>query len=109
MLSVVLAFGGQSKPTIGLDKTLYDSSPRLRAYLDECNGILQDLGYPGILPGVFSQEAGDYWRRFGFVPVGVDEIAAALPDTPQVQSGLLKGWIEREQAWKRVLGGGGGA
>ncbi|MPY67436.1 GNAT family N-acetyltransferase [Deinococcus sp. SDU3-2] len=58
---------------------------------------------------LFSQEAGDYWRRFGFVPVGADELAAALPNTPQVQSGLLKGWIEREQAWKRVLGGGGGA
>lgn len=52
---------------------------------------------------LFSQEAGDYWGRFGFVPVGVDEISAALPDTPQVRSGLLKGWIHGEQAWKREL------
>ncbi|QFP78132.1 GNAT family N-acetyltransferase [Deinococcus sp. AJ005] len=56
---------------------------------------------------LFSQEAGDYWLRFGFVPVGVDEISAALPGTPQVSSGLLKGWIHSEQAWKRELNGGG--
>ncbi len=55
---------------------------------------------------LFSQEAGDYWVRFGFVPVGADEISAALPDTPQVRSGLLKGWIHGEQAWKRELNQG---
>ncbi|CAM3686404.1 GNAT family N-acetyltransferase [Deinococcus saxicola] len=56
---------------------------------------------------LFSQEAGDYWTRFGFVQVGAGEISAALPDTPQVRSGLLKGWIHGEQAWKRELNGGG--
>ncbi len=55
---------------------------------------------------LFSQEAGDYWTRFGFVPVSVDEISAALPDTPQVRSGVLKGWIHGEQAWKRELNRG---
>lgn len=54
---------------------------------------------------LFSQEAGDYWRRFGFVPAGAGEIAAALPDTPQVRSGLCKGWIADEQAWKRAMPG----
>lgn len=52
---------------------------------------------------LFSQEAGDYWRRFGFVPVGKGEIAAALPGTAQVRSGLMKGWIADEQAWKRPM------
>lgn len=56
---------------------------------------------------LFSQEAGDYWLRFGFFPVGADEISAALPDTPQVRSGMCKGWIHGEQAWKRELNGGG--
>ena len=55
---------------------------------------------------LFSQEAGDYWARFGFVPVGADEVSAALPDTPQVRSGVLKGWIHDEQAWKRELNRG---
>ncbi|EYB69589.1 N-acetyltransferase GCN5 [Deinococcus phoenicis] len=52
---------------------------------------------------LFSQEAGNYWRRFGFVPVSAGEIAAALPGTPQVESGLLKGWIAGEQAWRRDM------
>ncbi|WP_034386696.1 GNAT family N-acetyltransferase [Deinococcus sp. YIM 77859] len=52
---------------------------------------------------LFSQEAGSYWRRFGFAPVSAEEIAAALPDVPQVRSGVLKGWIAQEQAWKRTL------
>ena len=52
---------------------------------------------------LFSQEAGDYWRRFGFVPVGAQEIRAALPHAPQVRSGVLKGWLAHEQAWKRPL------
>jgi N-acetylglutamate synthase-like GNAT family acetyltransferase len=61
---------------------------------------------------LFSQEAGDYWRRSGFVPAGAGEIAAALPDAPQVRSGVCKGWIADEQAWKRDMqpqarGGGG--
>lgn len=58
---------------------------------------------------LFSQEAGDYWRRFGFVPASADELAAALPQAPQVRSGVCKGWIHDEQAWKHVLGGGGGS
>lgn len=52
---------------------------------------------------LFSQEAGDYWRRFGFVPVSAGEIAAALPRAPQVRSGVLRGWIADEQAWRRDL------
>ncbi|UQN07279.1 GNAT family N-acetyltransferase [Deinococcus sp. QL22] len=52
---------------------------------------------------LFSQEAGDYWRRFGFVPTGGDELSAALPDAPQVKSGLCRGWIHEEQAWKLEL------
>lgn len=55
---------------------------------------------------LFSQEAGDYWARFGFSPVDAEEISAALPDTPQVRSGVLRGWIHGEQAWKRELNTG---
>lgn len=53
---VVLAFGGQSKQTVGLDKGLYQSSPRLRAYIEECDKLLVDMGYSSILPAVFSSE-----------------------------------------------------
>ncbi|KAH8728888.1 hypothetical protein GQ44DRAFT_747284 [Phaeosphaeriaceae sp. PMI808] len=54
---IVLAFGGQSKQAVGLDKTLYESSPRLQMYIQECDNILVGLGYSSILPILFSQEA----------------------------------------------------
>ncbi|KQR04537.1 GNAT family N-acetyltransferase [Deinococcus sp. Leaf326] len=52
---------------------------------------------------LFSQEAGDYWKRFSFVPATVADIEAALPDAPQVRSGLLRGWIHEEQVWRRDI------
>ncbi|PTA68803.1 GNAT family N-acetyltransferase [Deinococcus arcticus] len=57
---------------------------------------------------LFSEEAGDYWRRFGFRPVTADEISAALPGAPQVQSGLTRGWIHDEQAWRLDVQAGAG-
>lgn len=57
---------------------------------------------------LFSTGAGDYWKRFDFVPVDAHELAAALPHAPQVQSGLERGWIHDELAWKRVLAGAAG-
>lgn len=52
---------------------------------------------------LFSSEAGDYWKRFGFVPSTAAEIEAAIPEAPQVKSGMCKGWIQEEQVWKREL------
>lgn len=51
--SLVLAFAGQSKQTIGLSEKLYESNPKLRNYVNECNRILTTLGFPSILPAVF--------------------------------------------------------
>ncbi|KAG9187871.1 hypothetical protein G6011_05742 [Alternaria panax] len=50
---VVLAFSGQSKQTIGLSKTLYESTPRLRQYIEECDRILVTIGFPSILSALF--------------------------------------------------------
>ncbi|WP_291426909.1 GNAT family N-acetyltransferase [Deinococcus sp.] len=52
---------------------------------------------------LFSSEAGDYWQRFGFVPSSPAEVEAALPEAPQVKSGVLRGWIQDEQVWKRAM------
>ncbi|KAE8374371.1 hypothetical protein BDV26DRAFT_300248 [Aspergillus bertholletiae] len=51
---VVLAFGGQSAQIIGLDKGIYDHFKTFRMYINMCDDILQELGYPSILPAVFS-------------------------------------------------------
>lgn len=50
---IVLAFGGQTKKTVNMDKTLYDYSPPLRNYIDECDKIMIGLGYPSLLPSIF--------------------------------------------------------
>ncbi|WP_309569617.1 GNAT family N-acetyltransferase [Deinococcus sp.] len=55
---------------------------------------------------LFSEEAGEYWRRFGFEPAAPGEIIGAMPDAPQIVSGLTKGWIHAEQAWKCSLPSG---
>ena len=54
---------------------------------------------------LFSSQAGAYWARLCFVPVSVAELISALPQTPQVRSGLERGWIHSETAWKLDLSG----
>lgn len=58
---------------------------------------------------LFSSDAGEFWQRFGFVPSTAAEVEAALPDVPQVRSGMCKGWIHGEQAWILRLSPGGPA
>ncbi|SMB95782.1 GNAT family N-acetyltransferase [Deinococcus hopiensis] len=57
---------------------------------------------------LFSSDAGPFWQTFGFAPVPMEELEAALPSAPQVVSGQCRGWIRDEVAWKReVLPSGG--
>ncbi|KAF6223374.1 hypothetical protein HO133_000216 [Letharia lupina] len=53
---VVLAFGGQTKRTVNMEKSLYESHPRLKDYVDECDKIVTDLGFPTLLPSIFQSE-----------------------------------------------------
>lgn len=50
---VVLVFGGQSKQTIGLNKYFYQHFITFSTHINMCDDILQELGYPPILPAVF--------------------------------------------------------
>jgi N-acetylglutamate synthase-like GNAT family acetyltransferase len=52
---------------------------------------------------LFSTDAGQYWQRYGFVEVDVRTLADALPDSPQVRSGIERGWIADDRAWKLDL------
>ena len=52
---------------------------------------------------LFSTGAGSYWARLGFREVPVDELVAALPDTPQVRQYQRLGWLPTEVAWRRDL------
>lgn len=50
---VVLAFSGQTSQTIGLPKSIYDSFPAFREYVDACDTEFRKLTQSSILPAVF--------------------------------------------------------
>ncbi len=52
---------------------------------------------------LFSRRSGPFWQGLGFAPADRDELAAALPDTYQVQLFRRTGQLSREIAWTRAL------
>ena len=54
--SVVLAFGGQTKKSVGMDRALYESCLPLRNYIEECDRIVIDLGHQTLLPSIFDPD-----------------------------------------------------
>ena len=53
---VVLTFSGQSRQSVGLNKSLYDSLPLFRHHLKACNDLLQKSGFPSCIPAIFDKE-----------------------------------------------------
>ncbi len=53
---VVLTFSGQSRQSVGLNKSLYDSFPLLQHHLKACNDLLQQSGFSSFMPAVFDKE-----------------------------------------------------
>ncbi|KAH8842863.1 Type I Iterative PKS [Pyricularia oryzae] len=56
---VVLVFGGQSQRSIHLDRHLFDTTPRLRHHLAECDATLEELGYPRITGDILNHAKVD--------------------------------------------------
>lgn len=56
---LILAFGGQTNRSIGLNEDVYSSSVLLRNHLDRCDEILRSLGHSGIYPGIFDPAPTD--------------------------------------------------
>ena len=52
---------------------------------------------------LFSRRSGPFWQKLGFAPADRDALAAALPDTHQVQLFRATGQLAREVAWSRPL------
>ena len=52
---------------------------------------------------LFSRRSGPFWQKLGFAPADRDALAAALPDTHQVQLFRASGQLAREVAWSRPL------
>ena len=53
---VVLAFSGQSRQSIGLNKDWYDAFPLFRHYVDMCDDILQRSGFQSCKSAIFDKE-----------------------------------------------------
>lgn len=88
---IVLVFSGQSKQTIGFDSHWCRRFPRFRLYLERCNKILLDLGYPAILPVLF--QSGP-----------ISDVVALQCGTFAVQYACAQCWIDSGVEVHAVLG-----
>ncbi|KAI0885860.1 uncharacterized protein GGS22DRAFT_200013 [Annulohypoxylon maeteangense] len=52
---VILCFGGQISTSVGLDRVVYENVPLIRYHLNECNAIIQSLGYNSIFPDILAK------------------------------------------------------
>lgn len=52
---------------------------------------------------LFSTDAGGYWTKLGFKPVGVAEVIEKLSHAPQVNLFRELGWLPTEAAYKLKL------
>lgn len=110
----IALLAGQPVGTIGLEHGDGASLIRSTAVVPEARGagvgraLAQSALTLATLRGdravyLFSSDAGEFWTRFGFRAVPMDELVEALPDVPQVRSGKLRGWLADETAWRRDL------
>ncbi|KAL2821206.1 hypothetical protein BJX63DRAFT_427879 [Aspergillus granulosus] len=56
---IVLAFGGQTNRSVGLNPAVTEASGLFRSYLDECDRILKSFGSNSIYPGIFESNPRD--------------------------------------------------
>jgi N-acetylglutamate synthase-like GNAT family acetyltransferase len=52
---------------------------------------------------LFTKTSGPYWEKHGFRPVDTQRAIDALPDAPQVRSGIERGWITSIDTWHLPL------
>nr|P9WET2.1 RecName: Full=Non-reducing polyketide synthase Preu6; Short=NR-PKS Preu6; AltName: Full=Lecanoric acid synthase [Preussia isomera]UNY67719.1 polyketide synthase Preu6 [Preussia isomera] len=53
---VVLVFSGQNTNAVALDRTIYDTYPVFKAYIDACDSEIVKLGFPSIMEAIFQKE-----------------------------------------------------
>ncbi|KAJ0414363.1 hypothetical protein BJY00DRAFT_318849 [Aspergillus carlsbadensis] len=56
---IVLAFGGQTNRSVGLNRAVVEASALFQSYLDECDRILKSFGSGSIYPGIFESTPRD--------------------------------------------------
>ena len=88
---VVLAFGGQTKKTVNMEKSLYQSHPRLRDYINECDKIVTTLGFQTLLPSIFQSEP-------------LTDVVTLQCGTFAMQYGCAKCWIDAGLQVEAMIG-----
>ena len=88
---VVLAFGGQTKKTVDLDRRLYEAHPRFQNYVDECDKIVQQMGFATLLPHVFESE-------------DLSDVVTLQCGTFAMQYACAKSWIDAGLVVDAVIG-----
>lgn len=78
---VVLAFSGQTSQTIGLPKSIYDSFPAFREYVDACDAEFKKLTHSSLLPAVFETDV-------------IESIAALQCGIFAVQYACARCWLD---------------
>jgi acyl transferase domain-containing protein len=89
--NIVLAFSGQSKHTVGLEKSLYDANPLFRHYIESCNTELVNTGFKSIVPAIFDQNS-------------LDDIVVLQTGTFAVQYACARCWIDAGLKIRAVIG-----
>ncbi|KAI9647086.1 hypothetical protein NHQ30_005088 [Ciborinia camelliae] len=56
---IVLCFSGQSDNKVALSKTIYDTYPGFRSYIDACDKQIKSLGFRSIIPAIFQTQSID--------------------------------------------------
>ncbi|KAH8807202.1 putative polyketide synthase [Xylogone sp. PMI_703] len=88
---VVLAFGGQVSNTVGLPIELYKSSSRLRFHLEQCDTMLQQLGYPSIFPEIFVSQP-------------IESVVSLHSMLFSVQYSVAKAWMDSGLEVNTIIG-----
>ena len=88
---VVLAFGGQTKKMVNMEKSLYDSQPRIKNYIDECDKIVTKLGFLSLVPSMFQSEP-------------LNDVVTLQCGTFAMQYACAKCWIDAGLQVEAIIG-----
>lgn len=72
-----------------------------RTLLSRAYALLRRRGSARVY--LFSADGGEYWVHMGYRRVNGEEVAAFLPDTPQIRSALHGDWLLRARSWRLDL------